>query len=207
MRARLGIAALLASLALAVAFPAAADAGTDGPGIRSVRAANLTIAKLLKQKAAPGSAAERELARKVTDSVRGFLDIEELGRRALVDHWGNLTPPQQQQFMTLLRELIEKSYIKGLRANLEYEVVFTGEKRVGEDIMVTTEIKAKRNGRPITVAVDYTLRQDGKDWRAFDVLTDGVGLVENYRAQFNKIIAKEGFEGLLRRMERKRDEA
>jgi ABC-type transporter MlaC component len=36
------------------------------------------------------------------------------------------------------------------------------------------------------------------------VVTDGVGLVENYRAQFNKIIARDGFGGLMDRMRKKR---
>jgi ABC-type transporter MlaC component len=35
-------------------------------------------------------------------------------------------------------------------------------------------------------------------------VTDGVGLVENYRAQFNKIIARDGFAGLMDRMRKKR---
>jgi phospholipid transport system substrate-binding protein len=50
--------------------------------------------------------------------------------------------------------------------------------------------------------LEYVLRQDGGTWRAYDVVTDGVGLVENYRAQFNKIIAKEGFDGLIARMQK-----
>jgi phospholipid transport system substrate-binding protein len=195
-----------AILLVALGAGRTAAAGTDGPGTRAVRAANQTISRLLKRKAAPDSPEERELARKVTDSVRGFLDIDELGRRALVDHWSDLTAAQQQQFMSLLRELIEKSYVKGLRANLDYEVLFTGERKEGEILMVSTEIRAKRNGRPVSIAVEYSLRLEGKAWRCFDVITDGAGLVENYRSQFNKIIGKEGFDGLLRRMERKRDE-
>ena len=41
------------------------------------------------------------------------------------------------------------------------------------------------------------------DVRAFDVRTDGVGLVENYRTMFNKIIAKDGFDGLIAKMKKK----
>jgi phospholipid transport system substrate-binding protein len=54
------------------------------------------------------------------------------------------------------------------------------------------------------MSVDYALRKQGNSWRAFDLVTDGVGLVENYRAQFNKIIAKEGVNGLLERMRKKK---
>jgi phospholipid transport system substrate-binding protein len=184
---------------------ASAALAEKGPGTEAVRKANEQLRALLRKKVEPGSKAEAELAAQVTTSLRDFLDIEALGRRALKDHWDGLNAAQKDQFMTLLRDLIEKNYIKGLRANLEYQVSYTGERKKGEDIVVSTEVKTQRRGRPYTVAVDYVLRKEGGKLRAFDVITDSVGLVENYRAQFNKIIAKHGFEGLLARMKKKAD--
>jgi phospholipid transport system substrate-binding protein len=184
---------------------AGAALAQDGPGTKTVRKANEQISALLKKKVEPGSKAEAQLAAQVTTSVRDFLDVEALGRRALRDHWDKLSQAQKDQFMTLLRQLIEKNYIKGLRSNLEYEVTYTGERKKGDDIVVATEVKTQRRGRPFTVSIDYVLRKDGNKLRAFDVITDSVGLVENYRAQFNKIIAKRGFDGLLARMKKKAD--
>ncbi len=196
--------ALIAALAVAWLAPAAALADQDGPGTRAVKGANDTIAKLLKTKVAPDSAEEAALKARVTDSVRAFLDVDMLGKRALADHWDGLKDDQKQRFLRLLRELIEQNYVKGLRANLDYQVAYKGERKRGPHLVVSTEIKAKRRGRPHTISVEYVLFNDGGTWRAFDVTTDGIGLVENYRAQFNKLIAKDGFDGLLARMERKR---
>jgi phospholipid transport system substrate-binding protein len=197
----------LSALAIAIAItllalPAALAA--DGAGTKAVRKANETIAGLLEKKVTAGSDEEKKLATKVTTSVRDFLDIDALGKRALVDHWSTLSGDQQQKYMKLLRSLIEENYIKGLRANVSYEVVYTGEnKNKDGNVVVTTEIKTERKGRPHTIAVDYVLVEDGGKLRAFDVVTDGVGLVENYRSQFNRIIEKEGFDGLIKRMEKK----
>lgn len=182
---------------------ATAAAAQDGPGTRAVRKANQDISELLRKKVEPGSQAEKKLAAQVTSSVRDFLDIEALGRRAMRDHWDTLSAGQQEKFMTLLRQLIEKNYIKGLRANLDYQVKYTGERKKGEDIVVSTEVKTERRGRPYTVTIEYVLRDQGGTLRAFDVITDSVGLVTNYRAQFNKIIGKYGFDGLIARMEKK----
>lgn len=197
--------ALFALLLALVAVPAAALAA-DGPGTKAVRGANDTIARLLKQKVKPGSTEEKKAAEKVTESVRGFLDIDELARRALVDHWGKISDAQKTEFLTVLRALIEDNYIKGLRANLEYQVAYKGE-QPGADkttTVVNTEITAKKKGRPIKIAVDYVLVDVGGKLKCFDIRTDGVGLVDNYRAQFNKIIAKDGFDGLLAKMKKKR---
>jgi phospholipid transport system substrate-binding protein len=194
----------LVLLVLLVAV-ATAHAGKDGPGTKAVRSANDTIATLLKKKAEPGSAEEKEQAAKVTTSVRGFLDVDELGKRALVDHWTKLTATQQKEFLDLLRGLIEDNYVKGLRANLEYKVAYKGETEQADGTrLVKTEIKTKRRGRPYTIKVDYVLQKSGTTWKCYDVVTDGVGLVENYRAQFDKIIAKDGFDGLLAKMKKKR---
>ena len=175
-----------------------------GPGIASVKAANDTISTLLKQKAAPASKEEKELATKVTTSVRGFLDIDQLGKRAMVDNWSKLSKTQQDQFQQLLRDLIEENYVRGLRANLSYEVEYLAETTDKDgNVVVATKIKTVRKGRPYTIAVDYVLVKDGTKLRAWDVKTDGVGLVENYRTMFNKIIAKDGFDGLMAKMKKK----
>ena len=183
-------------------------AGAPGPGTQVVKQANEKISALLKQKAAPGSAEEKDLAAKVTTSVRDFLDIDELGKRAMVDQWTKLKPDEQTEFLNTLRSLIEDNYVRGLRANLEYSVEYTGESTDKDgNVIVTTEIHTKRHGRPYNIEVDYVLKKEGDKWKAWDVKTDGVGLVENYRQQFDKIIEKDGFKGLIAKMKKKQSEA
>jgi phospholipid transport system substrate-binding protein len=183
---------------------AAAPAGKSGTGTQVVKSANDTIASLLKQKPAPGSKEEKDLAAKVTTSVRGFLDIDQLGKRAMVDNWSKMSKAQQDQFLSLLRSLIEDNYVRGLRSNLEYQVDYTGESTDKDgNVVVTTKINTKRKGRPYTIAVDYVLVKEADKLRAWDVKTDGVGLVENYRTQFSKIVDKDGVDGLIARMKKK----
>jgi len=188
----------------AAAAQPSSSAAKAGPGTQAVKTANETIAGLLQQKAAPGSKEEKDLAAKVTTSVRGFLDIDQLGKRAMIDNWQKLSKAQQDQFLALLRALIEDNYVRGLRANLEYQIDYTGESTDKDgNVVVTTKINTKRKGRPYTIAVDYVLVKDGDKLRAWDVKTDGVGLVENYRTMFDKIIEKDGFEGLMAKMKKK----
>jgi phospholipid transport system substrate-binding protein len=179
-----------------VASPALAE---DGPGTKVVKQANATIKSLLKQKATTA---------KVTTGIRDFIDIDELGKRALVDHWGKLKPAEQKEYLDVLRALIEDNYKRGAAANVNYTVKYTGESTTATgEIVVTTEVKAKRKGRPLTIAIDYVLvKETSGKLKAFDIKTDGVGLVENYRAQFNKIIEKDGIAGLIEKMKKKQAE-
>ncbi len=196
---------LIVLLIALLAVPAFAE---SKPGTTVVKTANEKISGLLKQKATPNSKEEKELATKVTTSVRDFLDIDELGKRAMVDQWSKLSGEQQTEFLTTLRSLIEDNYVRGLRANLSYTVDYTGESTDKDgNIIVTTQINTQRHNRPYKIEVDYVLKKEGDKYKAWDVKTDGVGLVENYRTQFNKIIEKDGFAGLISKMKKKATES
>jgi phospholipid transport system substrate-binding protein len=196
---------LLVLLIALFAVPAFAD---TKPATAVVKTANDKISGLLKQKVTAGSKDEKDLAAKVTSSVRDFLDIDELGKRAMVDQWSKLSADQQTEFLATLRALIEDNYVRGLRANLEYTVDYTAETTDNDgNIVVATEINTKRHNRPYKIPVDYVLRKHGDKLKAWDVKTDGVGLVENYRTQFNKIIEKDGFPGLISKMKKKATES
>jgi len=178
-------------------------AGAPGPGTTAVKSANEKISGLLKQKVTAGSKEEKDLAGKVTGSVRDFLDIDELGKRAMGEQWAKLTPAQQQEFQTTLRELIEANYINGLRSNLDYSIDYSGESTEAGNTIVTTQINTKRHNRPYKIEVDYVLKKDGDKLKAWDVKTDGLSLVDNYHEQFTKIIEKDGFAGLIAKMKKK----
>jgi phospholipid transport system substrate-binding protein len=198
---------MLVFLVMALAVPAFAGA-KPGPGTQAVKSANEKISALLKQKAPPNSPQEKALAGKVTTSVRDFLDIDELGKRAMVDQWSKLDKKQQTEFLGTLRALIEENYVKGLRSNLSYTVEYTGEAPDKDgNLVVTTQVVTKRHGHPYKIEVDYVLKKEGGKLKAWDVKTDGVGLVDNYRAQFDKIIEHDGFAGLIARMKKKQAES
>src|SRR5262245_55851969 len=115
---------LLATLLVAALLPVSLgerQALAEGAATASVRKANQTLRDLLKKKVEPGSAEEKALSREVTSKLSSFLDVDELGRRAMKDHWEKLTPEQKKEFSTLLRDLVESNYVKALRSQLEYE--------------------------------------------------------------------------------------
>ncbi|HVR21011.1 MAG TPA: ABC transporter substrate-binding protein [Polyangiaceae bacterium] len=196
--------ALFGLTALSMLVLGAQPALAEGAATASVRKANQTLSDLLRKKAAPGSAEEKALTQEVTNRLSSFLDVDELGRRALKDHWSKLSDEQKKEFSKLLRELVEANYVKALRSQLEYEVKYVGEAPKDSGVSVATEVRSTKSGRKQSMSIDYVLHENASAWRVFDLVTDGVGLVENYRSQFNKIIAKEGVTGLLDRMRKKK---
>ena len=178
--------------ALAAATPAHGAKGTPTEAIKS---ANTRVRELLSQKGSN----EKNAAR-VTSELRDLFDIADLAKRALVDHWNDMSPAQRTSLVDTLRQVVERNYVSQLRSNLQYEIVYQGEEPKGSDVLVKTIIKAERGGRPVEIPVDYLLHSESDHWRAYDVITDDVSLVTNYRSQFNRIISKEGPDGLIKRM-------
>lgn len=200
MRTSLLVAVLLAA-PLALAHAAA------GP-LTQVKESNGRIDRILKRKTAPGSPEERAARTELKSIVNGFIDYHELAVRALAQHWGELNRKQQDEFVSALRELIEKNYVKRLHTNVEYEVIYKNESLGGDgQATVATVVKVHTAGKSTDTSIDYALKKSGDKWMVFDVVTDEVSMVKNYKQQFNKIISNESFEGLMRKMRKSIDSA
>jgi phospholipid transport system substrate-binding protein len=188
-------------IAIVCVLAASLAEASDRSASDAIRLANSRMRELLSAKAGPGSAAERRAAARVTTELRELFDIGDLARRALADHWEGMSRAQREELVKTLRLIVERNYIAQLRTHLDYEIEVRGEERAENDVVVRTVVKASRSGRPLEIPVDYILHQSGGAWRAYDVVTDEVSLLKNYRSQFNRIIAKEGPDGLIRRMQ------
>ncbi|MGC4117940.1 MAG: ABC transporter substrate-binding protein [Myxococcales bacterium] len=189
------------ALALLLAVPAVQQAGAapEESATAAIRRGNDRLRELLGQKA--DTEAEREkIARQINLELRGLFDIDFLAQRALVDHWAKMTPRQRTEVQSALRAIIERNYLSQLRGNLNYRTEYRGQQQQGEDVLVRTLIHAEKGGRPTRISVDYRLRIEGNDWRVYDVITEEVSVLQNYRTQFNRIVAKEGVDGLIARM-------
>jgi len=186
------VAALLACATSGWAAPS--EKATD-----AIRRGNDRLRELLAKKT-PDQASRDKVNTQLTRELRGLFDIGFLAERAMVDHWEKMTPKQRTDLKTTLQQIIEKNYLSQLRGNLDYGIDYLGEVAQDGNVLVKTAIRAEKEGRPAKISVDYRLRVEGDHWRVFDVVTEGVSVLQNYRAQFNRIVAKEGVDGLIARM-------
>lgn len=207
-RVNSGMRSALARLSLALCFVMgiahfARAAESKKSATDTIKDANATLRTLLAKKAEKGADAKK-IDAQITTELRQLFDLADLTKRALVDQWDKMTQTQRDTIVNTMRTIVERNYVDQLKANLEYQIDYTGETKQGDDVLVTTVIKAKSaKGRELKIHVDYLLHLDGDHWRAYDVTTDEVSLVKNYRSQFNRIIGKEGVDGLIKRMQSK----
>ena len=139
--------------------------------------------------------------------VGSFLDFEELAHRALIRHWDSLSAKQRTDFVRTLRDLVERNYVRQLYGQPDYELKLDKEEMAGNEATVAGSLKASAKGKAVTMSLEYKLVKKQNRWVVFDVITDELSLLENYRAEFNKVIAKDSFDALLTRMKKKLSES
>ena len=139
---------------------------------------------------------------KIRANVNARFDFEAMSQRTLATNWKKATEKERQQFIDLFSQLIENTYISKIEAYTNEKVEYPGEKVKGDKAVVETLIIAASADIP----VDYRLYKKDDAWLVYDVIIEGVSLVSNYRSSYQEIVMKEGFGGLLAKMQEKVDE-
>jgi phospholipid transport system substrate-binding protein len=129
------------------------------------------------------------------------VDFRDAAAVALGPEWSSRTPGEREEFVRLFADLLQTSVFSSIggRARIEngLTVTYIGELDDREGVTVATTVLA-RNGREM--AVGYRMAQRDGRWMIHDVVVDGVSLVDNYRAQFQKVMQRSSYEDLVGEM-------
>jgi phospholipid transport system substrate-binding protein len=178
---------------LAVAHPTFASSADAG---KALRTRQRELGTLLAQPA--GEARDRGVER-VCDAI---FDYGDFAKESLSRHWAGLSPEEQKQFRDLLTRLIRNAMRRGLSQAKDYQVSFRDPSARDGHVVVPAVLKHK-NPRKTTPSLDFVMHRVDNRWLVHDVVIDGSSLVGNYRSQFGRVLKKQGFAELLRRMQRK----
>jgi phospholipid transport system substrate-binding protein len=132
--------------------------------------------------------------------LKTFLDTDTMGRAALEQHWSKLSTAQQKEFLSLFRELFQRTYVQKLLLFERPDFGYVGEERLpGGTARVDTKIITPRD----EFAVTYQMRPDGDHWLATDIKIEDLSLTTNFRRQLDRLLAKSSMDEVLGRMRKK----
>jgi len=142
-----------------------------------------------------------ELLKTIDGIVLPHFDIDYASILVLGQNARTATPEQRSRFAHAMYNSITHRYAEGLLKYTEGRVrvlPFEGELN-DKRTLVRTQVVLD-DGK--TVPVDYAFRKtkDG-DWRAYDVIIEGISYVTNYRNQVAAEIAKSNLDALTTRLE------
>lgn len=176
--------------------PGYAGAPTDSMKATIDEVLRIIGEKELKQ---PGKADERR--QQLEKVVGARFDYQEMSRRALGAHWNTLSDQEKQEFVGLFRTLLTNSYADKIETYSGEGVHYLNERTEKDYAEVRTKVLSGKTEIPL----DYRLINKAEDWRVYDVVVDGVSLVNNYRGQFTKILRSSSYSDLVDQLRKKSD--
>ncbi len=136
---------------------------------------------------------------RLREIVFPLFDFREMAKRSLGPYWRRISSQQQDQFVTAFTELLEKTYADKIDLYDGQKVAYTGESIDGNFAAVSTKVI----GKDQSYSVDYKLQLEDGKWKIYDIVAENISLVNNYRAQFNHVLANSSFDDLMQRIKAK----
>lgn len=136
----------------------------------------------------------KEKVARIEKVYASIFDEVELAKRSLGRNWTKLNPEQQKEFIDLFRQVLEKAYIDKILAYNNEKIVFGKQSEISGNL---TEVKTLVLSESKKIPINYRLIQKNNVWKVYDVIIENVSLIQNYRSQFNSILAKNSPEQLL----------
>jgi len=184
---------LIAALFLSLIFVAApAKATTPAEQIEETVRAVLAVVK-------NPSNTEEQRKKLLRETLMPRFDWFEMARRTLGKNW-SAAAGREQEFVGTFAEFLGKAYVGNITSYKDEKIVLVQESIERNLAQVKTRIEP-RHGEPTSVT--YRMHRIQEEWKIYDVVIEDISLVGNYRAQFNRVLAKGSFDDLLRQMKEK----
>jgi phospholipid transport system substrate-binding protein len=132
--------------------------------------------------------------------ARNF-DFDLMAKDSLGSSYGRLSGGQRQEFTRTFSYLFQDSYTRLVLNFLKKEnIQYKQELPEGSKARVDTAIVRTNENIPVT----YLMHTAPQGWILYDVIVDGVSILQNYKTQFAQVIHTKSFEFLLNKMEEQR---
>jgi len=142
---------------------------------------------------------------KLKTLINSIFDFREMGAKTIKSSvWKDLSEEKQTEFVTEFKRMVENSSVKKLEVYRSDSTNYDEPKikeRSGK-AEVTARVWSK--GKESVLEYKMIQSEDG-DWKAYDLIINGLSTVRNYREQFNSILKDKDFDGLINTLKEKAD--
>lgn len=124
------------------------------------------------------------------------MDLEWMSKFVLGRYRRSLTPQQQAEFAKLYSVYVVKSYSSGVKSFKNQDIKIKSQQQLNSsgDFLVKT-LLLRPDADPLQI--DYLVRETKSGYKVFDVVTEGISLVNSHQAEFTNTISNESFDELI----------
>jgi phospholipid transport system substrate-binding protein len=165
-----------------------------------VRATVEKVLTIVRNPNLKSQAQQKNLRAQLAQVIYPRFDFTEMAKRSLGPHWGRRTSEEQREFVKIFAGLLEKSYVDRIESYSSQNILYTREVEDANYAVVDTKIVTDNREK---LSINYKLHSVNKEWKVYDLVIEDISVVNNYRSQFNRVIARSSFEELVRVMKEK----
>ena len=193
---------LILSMVLLSGERTLASANNDDPLVQLQKSTDEILMVLQSEKL---KTPEKKVERKqlILQIINRMFDFRGMARSSLGPNWNSLTIEEQDIFVGLFISLIEQRYIGKIDSFNDQKVIYKEQRVKNDRARVYTAIIDK----DLEIPIDYSLQLSQGRWLIKDLKIEKVSLVANYRRDFNSIIRKEQFAGLVEKITKQLEKA
>ena len=147
-----------------------------------------------------GESNKNERRDKLKEVIYQRFDFTEMARRSLGTEWRRHSPEEQREFVKLFTGLLERAYLDNIESYNGEKFRYLKEQEDNNHAQVDTKIVGNKGQE---FSVNYRLHNRNGDWKVYDVVIEDISLINNYRSQFNRMLATSSYEELVNRMKGK----
>ena len=185
------------TLILCLIFPVSSFSGQPTETVKG----NLDkVMDVLRDPSLKAESAKKAKKNKIRDISQDMFEFTELSKRSLGKNWSKFDPDQQKEFVELYKSLLEDTYADKLMSYTDVKIVFSKEVALTEK---TVEVQSTVLTKSGEVPIYYRVILKGGVWRVYDVVIEGISLINNYRSQFKEILVNKPPESLLETLRKK----
>ena len=192
-------AASLAVVVVGLLAPSQARAGAPTDAMRDFFGA---VNVVLNDPATEDQPLERLKA--IRRHVDDIFDVREAAMLALGREWSAQTPLEQNEFVALFADLLERSFVWRVAGKASLgggvKVQYLGETVAGDTAAVDTTIASRDGG---DLKLEYRMVRRADRWVVRDVVMDGVSTMDNYHAQFQRVVRDASWPDLMAQLRAK----
>jgi phospholipid transport system substrate-binding protein len=170
-----------------------------GPPTDAVKGTINEVVKILQDESMKKPEKSEERRHALEKAIEGRFSYEEMAKRSLGAQWQSLNEQQRKEFVEAFKTFLSNSYADRITGYSGEQIQYLNERIEQGYAEVRTKIASNKSEIPL----DYRLLNKDGGWRVYDVVVDGVSLVNNYRGQFSKIIRTSSYEDLVEKLKKK----
>nr|WP_018982733.1 ABC transporter substrate-binding protein [Salinimonas chungwhensis] len=133
-----------------------------------------------------------------------YVDYKFAAYKVLGKYASKVDRDELQEFVKVFREYLITTYAVAMNYYDDQEVIFEPASDVGDSSYVVVRAIVKDPNRP-EIKVAFKLRKDSRtnEWGAFDMVAEGISLLDSKRSEFESIIRQDGIQKVIELMQSK----